>query len=401
MLIKIDDTVIQQIKSKLHSINITSPEVKALNNIATAIKEGFHIISASLDTLEFLYKFDLLEHDSKRMYFSVFSKFTYLSSYEQFCEDCILIKDSSCIFNRTNTVTNKTVFEIPIDYFSHLVSILPTILLSEDMSDCEFYEKIAKKYITENHHKVNAHLKFDLRSGGGSGSYKTYQYEINKGHLVLAISDSDKTYPTDKIGSTLLMLRRTYNSHRHNKITELLELDVREKENLIPPSLYLLCHNVYSKEFLLKLCKIENSHIHQEKLRYIDLKDGITAKSLKTNIERKSYLEGFFYDASDLIACTFEEIDSRDDEFLIMQGIGGNLDKFSTDVLDDGLEKKLAQKKGVSLHTPIPEYVIKELEGNILKKQKLFDELPGYLKADWEKLSKKIISWGCANEPVA
>ncbi|MGR6001229.1 hypothetical protein ACT7C7_25065 [Bacillus cereus] len=145
MLIKIDDTVIQQIKSKLHSINITSPEVKALNNITTAIKEGFHIISASLDTLEFLYKFDLLEHDSKRMYFSVFSKFTYLSSYEQFCEDCILIKDSSCIFNRTNTVTNKTVFEIPIDYFSHLVSILPTILLSEDMSDCEFYEKDCKK----------------------------------------------------------------------------------------------------------------------------------------------------------------------------------------------------------------------------------------------------------------
>ena len=79
---------------------------------------------------------------------------------------------------------------------------------------------------------------------------------------------------------------------------------------------------MYSKEFLLKLCKIENSHIHQEKLRYIDLKDGITAKSLKTNIERKSYLEGFSMMLQNLIACTFEEIDSRDDEFLIMQGIG-------------------------------------------------------------------------------
>ncbi|PHB52893.1 hypothetical protein COE92_18345 [Bacillus wiedmannii] len=400
MLIKIDDTVINQIQNSNPPLTEVSEEVIALNNIATAISDGLHIITASLETLEFLYRFELLTHNSRRMYFNLFDKFTYLPAYEDFFCEYILVKNRDISFSRKRQ-GEHIIFEVPINHFTRVMSISPSVLLSEDMSDCEFYEKIAKKFISENQQKINTNLQFRLVSGGGSGAFKSYEYELNKNNLVLTISDSDRTYPTDKIGSTLLKLRSVYNKYKQDRVTELIELDVREKENLISPSLYLLCYNVCSKEYLLSLCELESSPLHQEKLRYMDLKGGIRAESLKGNTARKNYLKELFDDASHLVACTFEEIDSKKDDFLIIEGIGGNLDKFSNDILDDGLERSLEQKKNLPAHTSVPEHVIRELEEKILKKQKLFNNLPEYLKGDWEKLSKKIISWGCSNEPVA
>ncbi|MEH7361798.1 hypothetical protein [Priestia megaterium] len=400
MLIKIDETAIQYIEEHYESLNLQSSEIKSLDNIAKSFYEGYHTISASLEVLEFLTKLDLLEYKSKRVYSYLLSKFTFLPAYEDFCTDYIIVKSSDVIFRKVEN-DNKCIFEVPLRYFTDFMSAGPTILLSEDISDCIFYEKLAAKYIEENRQRLNINLCFDHVPGNGGGSYRVYKHKVEAGRITLAIADSDKTYPEDNIGDTLLKLNTTYNLYKDNKVTNLIALNVREKENLIAPSLYLMCTNSGSKESLNKLLKIEVSSEFSTLLKYIDLKDGIKAKALKGNENRKKYLESLFKEFSDLVACSYEEIDDQDDEFPIMEGIGRGFESFLSDVLDRGLEKKLEEKQKIAQKFSIPEEVMKELESSITIKSQLFNHLPNYLEEEWQSLCQKIISWGCCAHPVA
>jgi hypothetical protein len=400
MLIKIDETVTEYIIENYSALNEDSPEIEALDNIAKALSEGYHVISASLEVLEVLAKLELLENKSQRMYSYLLSKFVFLPAYEDFCSEYILVKSNSFEFS-INEEHNKYIFEVPIKYFTKLVTVTPTALVSEDLSDCLFYERLAKKYIEEKKKRLNINLCFDHTPGNGDGTYKSYEYKIRQRRLSLAIGDSDKSYPDDNIGTTLLKISTVYNTYKANAIAGLFQLNVREKENLISPSLYLLSANSSAVPTLKKLYKLETSNILHTKLKYIDLKDGIKARTLKTNENRKKYLEEVFRGVSELVACTYEEIDNQEDEFRIMEGVGREIDVFYNDILGNGLELKLAEKKKIANEVGIPESVIKRMEENIAIKSNLFDHLPEYLKDEWENLCIKVISWGCCAELIA
>ncbi|MDZ4442452.1 hypothetical protein ORM30_18495 [Bacillus cereus] len=399
MLIKIDDTVTEFIKSNKSNLNRDSLEIRALNHIARAYQEGHHMISASLEALEVLAKLDLLDYDPQRIYHQLLSRFTFLLAYEDYCCSYILVKDNSFDFYRNESKPNKIIYEAPLKRFSKLSTLLPTILLSEDHSDCKFYEKIANKYILENKAAINVNLNLNHISGGGSQSYTAYDCEINKGSIVLAIADNDKSYPDDKDGETLAQLQKVYNKYNQIAIIELHGLKVREKENLIPPSMYLMCCNGSSKNVLRKLEEIERLSEHQSKLMYIDIKDGIKAKVVKDKLYKEYFQE--LFEVIDLIACSLDEVDQKSDTEVLMAGIGGKLDEFITDVFEGGLEKNLYEKKSIAQKENIPDYIIQKMEGDVLKKQNLVDSLPDYLKNEWDELCHKIISWGCCDNHIA
>ncbi|MEN3772095.1 hypothetical protein [Priestia megaterium] len=400
MLIKIDDTIIQYLEKNYQSLDSQSQEIKSLNNIAKAFYEGYHTISASLEVLEFLTKLDILEYTSKYVYSHLLSKFTFLPAYESFCTDYILVKGSDLNFSRIET-DNNCIFEVPLKYFTGFMAAGPTTLISEDISDCIFYEKLARKYIEENRQRININLCFDHTPGNGDGTYRIYKHKIEANRITLAIADSDKTYPEDNIGETLLKLKNTYNDYKDNTVTSLIGLNVREKENLISPSLYLMCTNSGSKASLEKLLKVETSSELNIFLKYMDLKDGIKAKSLKGNENRRKYFEDLFKEFSDLTACSYEEIDDQEDDFSIISGIGRSFENFLNDVLDEGLEKKLDEKRKVAEELNIPEEIIVNLEKIIAMKNNLFEYVPEYLKEEWENLCQKIVSWGCCPGPLA
>ncbi|MGR5960119.1 hypothetical protein ACT7DM_16980 [Bacillus cereus] len=202
MLIKIDDTVTEYIESNKQSLDLDSLEIRALDNIAKAYQEGQHIISASLDALEILTKLDLLENNSRRIYHYLLNKFTFLPAYENYFGIYILVKSNDCDFYRNDTQNDKIIYEVPLNRFSKLQAIRETVLLAEDSRDCDFYEKIANKYISENKAEINVKLNFDPLPGGGIRSYDALKRKIDRGAIVLAIADSDKSYPKDKIGET-------------------------------------------------------------------------------------------------------------------------------------------------------------------------------------------------------
>ncbi|QPW51900.1 hypothetical protein G9298_30175 (plasmid) [Bacillus thuringiensis] len=397
MLIKIDETVMEDIKEQLQSMDEESLEIKVLDNLATAVREGYHIIIASLEVLEFLKKLTLLENKSKRIYEQLFLRYAFLGAYEDFCNEYILIKSKNYSFNKTKHL-GKCIYETPINFFEALITVFPTALVSEDLNDCIFYESLTRKYIVENKHKINVNLSLDYHHGGGQGSHKIFENKINDGRLTLAIADSDKSHPDDKIGNTLSELITVYGRYENDRIIDLYGLKVREKENLVPPSFYLLCANSGGREAVKKLLKVERAVEQQPKLKYMDVKDGLKVKDLKKDIVYRDYYEDLFKEVTDLIACSCEEINNKEDEFQLIQGIGGKLECFLEDVLGDGLERKLEQKRQIQ---GIPQDAIKIIEENIKKKNNLFSDLPEYVKNEWEVICTKIISWGCSEHHIS
>lgn len=399
MLIKIDETVSEFIKNNKDGLKRDSDEIKALNNIAKALQEGYHIVSGSYDVLRTLAKLDCLEWNAQRTYETLAQRFTFSLSYEEFCCSYVLVKSNSFGFYRNDKESDKVIYEVPLNEFTTFGKLFPTRLLSEDYSDCVFYEKIAKKYISENREEINVKLHFDSISGGGSQSYVVYDQEIEKGSKVLAICDNDKSYPEDKEGETSIQLKKIYNKYKKESIIELHELSVREKENLISPSMYKMCCNNSGNDILEKLEQIEMSDEHQSKLMFIDIKEGIVAKNLKDEGFKEYYSE--LFKVVDLISCSLDEVYTGNDDDILMMGIGRKLEAFIRDVFDGGLEEILEEKKALVQTVGIPDYVMEKLANDILKKQNLIENLPDYLKSEWNNLCKKIISWGCCENPLA
>lgn len=406
MLIKIDDTVTEYVESNKQSLDLDSLEIRALDNIAKAYQEGQHIISASLDALEILTKLDLLENNSRRIYHNLLNKFTFLPAYENYFSVYILVKSNDCDFYRNDTQNDKIIYEVPLNRFSKLQATRETVLLAEDSRDCDFYEKIANKYISENKAEINVKLNFDPLPGGGIRSYDALKRKIHRGAIVLSIADSDKSYPNDKIGETLNKLKQVYNEYYQTSIIDLHGLKVREKENLIPPSMYSMCCNSSASDVIAKLEKIERLSEHQSKLMYIDIKEGIKAKTVKNSQSLEYFRE--LFEANDLISCSLEEAAQKENKDVLMMGIGGKIEEFVNDYFEDGLEKKLEEKKLVVQKNNLSEQAIKKIEQEIenmeeflVKKQNLIDHLPDYLKDEWKDLCHKIISWGCCEHTIA
>ncbi|QDY47008.1 hypothetical protein FK545_20725 (plasmid) [Planococcus glaciei] len=232
-------------------------------------------------------------------------------------------------------------------------------------------------------------------NGGGVNTWKSLRYYSENKKISLTITDSDKRYPTGNVGETLRKLRTEYNKHKNNTITDLVELKVREKENLIPPSVYLYCCNSSDKSRLENFMLLEDSNKHSEKLFYLDYKEGLNVKSYKRDSQLQGYIEEMVKDFPHLATCSLEDIDSLSDDYRIIEGISMNVsDYFSVGVFYEGLEKELEDKLMIE---KIPAEVIDDLRNSIDKKNKMFRHMPESFQVHLEEICKKLIDWGCAN----
>jgi hypothetical protein len=394
LVIQIDDSVVEYINSNIAGLTQTSSEILALNNLATTYREGKHILIGSLKVLENLKELKLLDDSARRVYHNLWSRFVYLNTYKKF-EDRILVVDRDTPFCRSES-ESQCIFKVPITHFERLDRSDTTRLVCEDLSDCQFFIALAQKYVDEHREDFEVRISFRPVNGGGNNTYRMYEHEIQNDFIVLGIADSDREFPQSSVGATLRSMRNVYSRYCRTKIVGLFELEVREKENLISPSLYLLGANSSLKSLLHNLARLEDVPEHAEKLKYLDMKDGLKAGTLKANSNAYAYYKDLFQDVADLISCSIEDIFDLDDDYAVIEGLGTKLiDDFIQNVLNGGLEKKLQTKKTID---GIPPEVIAELENNIEKKNRLFENVPQYLRDHLESLCRKIIYWGCCHE---
>lgn len=418
MLIEIDKSLIEDIKIKKDK-----PEYKdiieLLDELAESYRKNKHIIIADIDVLEYLGSLTDLSPKSRSIY-NLLCDHVHTDYYSLKKQLKIFIKivGNNTSDNLKVTSGNQEILNFPIEFIKKFKEFRKTLLITEDIEDSRFYISLTQKYI--DYKKINdIDLAFDKNNGGGNNTYKSVEDEINE-RFILCILDSDKKYKNDKIGQTARNVKRFIDKDKPNSLgiyikdmTGIYILDVREKENLIPPSFYKLCSNGNNKDLLQILSKLEitkescnNCTLCEELLKYGDLKDGTKLQNyLKIDDAKKIFnchpqLKN--NDIQPILECSCNKDYSDDDlKKIVIPGIGESCTKyFENDILKNGLVNQIESKKEVFKNNPNQglKERIQKLEQNYQISQNLFDKIPEYIQNDLIQLCDIILAWGCSTK---
>lgn len=397
MLIEIDESLKKYIEENISKLNESSKEIETLEEIARSYYKEKHIIIGKREVLLYFSKLHLLGQKVRNIYNNLYNNVSqYYKVYKNQFIVYVKILSNENQFKKT-IEDNKHVYEVPIEYFYDNAFLTETALVTENLRDAWLYKAMVKKYIKETI-DINLQIELEYINGGGADSYTTYEEEIKKNKLVLCIVDSDKKFPQDKIGNTAKNVDSIYKKYEKNKITRVYKLGVREKENLVPPSFYILCTHTGNDKALKRLLNIEKEGAEAcEFLKYMDMKHGIKIDTLKEG-DYKNYLDKIIEDYQGLIGCDGDEETVQDNKHIL--GIGSKaIETFREEILEDNLDNilKEKEKEKEEHNSPSIESEIEILKEKKLKKQKLFAYLPEYIEEEWYDLCNIILAWGCAN----
>lgn len=326
-----------------------------LNNVLSSYQNGNHIVMFEkrinmYKTLESLYKNDdsilrtirniySMHNDNKNLLKLLKTYIKLVGANNEFCR-----KENSGI----------VCYEVPINHFPEFVK--ECIIISENLSDTESYITLAKRAQKETFLEIPPIVKLNYLDipGGGRETYKVYRKHAGiKGQIVFCICDSDKSREADNFGSTASLLITQHGCLEEGEhISDIHVLNVREKENLIPPELYILHPSFHSNELLISLIGKENIFKYMK----------ISANNIPLTGQQK------------------EELSITNEQ---SNGIG---------------------KKGFSkwidsiINTESPYIYLSEDSAEVTKCENLrfFEKLPDYLKVEHESLLHKIFDWSCS-----
>ncbi|AUX44766.1 uncharacterized protein SOCE26_062340 [Sorangium cellulosum] len=107
-----------------------------------------------------------------------------------------------------------------------------SVLLGENLTDAALYLAMGKAFVALHGWRVQ--IAFEKQGGGGSTTAPCFAALVSDGRIVLAILDSDKKHPGDRIGGTaakVLSIPKQAFQHVH-------VLHVRFAENLLSSAVY-------------------------------------------------------------------------------------------------------------------------------------------------------------------
>ncbi|WP_195945606.1 hypothetical protein [Paraclostridium bifermentans] len=399
MLIEIDISLKEYIEKNISKLNESSEEIEVIENIARSYSEKRHIIIAKRSILLYFSKLDLLEKKVRSIYTDLYSRSAQYKVYKSVFVEYIKILSNEYSFRKVKE-NSQCIYEVPINYFNDNRFLRESVLVTENLRDAWLYKSMTKKYIKQVM-QINLDINLEEMNGGGNDLSIAYENKIKENRLVVCVADSDKRYPNSTIGDTARYATNIYKNYDSYRITYMHKLGVREKENLIPPSFYLLCTNGINIESLKNLVELEVlNNSSSEFLKYIDIKDGIELKSYRgDNKNYINYIKHIIEEHPELIACDLES--EKDLQVKVILGAGKKaIDTFHREILDDNLDnileyklKVLKEDNNESLQTEID-----DLKNRILKKENLFIHLPKYIEEEWVKLCNIVLAWGCVDE---
>ncbi len=282
MLISIDSSVVDD-----GDENTWDKEtVEALEYLATARREGKHIVMANRKTLKKIAQCSRLSEFSRNIYHKLYNDSTQFYSYLSAVTKYIEIVNP-CYEPEVLSDSDKEIIKVPPRFFNDSESVQKTILLCENSDDAVFYETIAKVYLRWK--RINAQIKCDRRGGGGSTISSEYIniQKLNK-RFCLCIVDSDKIAPNGNLGDTASRLRKSDDPTCIK--TQIFILHCRESENLIPNS--ILSKLYPGKQEKLEALNIIKS-ISLEVRCFLDIKEGTYLNKI-LGAKKRSEIQNFW-----------------------------------------------------------------------------------------------------------
>lgn len=371
MLILIDSSVVD----KGDENTWDQDTVLALENLATARREGKHIVMAKRETLKKIALCSRLSQFDRNIYHKLYNQSTQFQSYLSAVTRYIEIVNP-CYEPAVISDSGKQIIKVGPRFFHDSESVQKTILLCENSDDAVLYEIIAKVYLIWK--KMNVQIVCEPRGGGGNTISSEYiNIQKSKKRFCLCIVDSDKIAPDGNLGSTASRLQALSDSTCIN--TENFILDCREVENLIPNSILSeLCSK--NQERLKALIHFENISSSTVDIRYfLDIKKGTRMKEIiqSSNPNIKSFWEVKISMSPHILSC----ID--------------NWCQVNWQCSSSGeCQCKISLGFGESTLSNTVEYLKQKSPHEIAR---IIDKS---LISDWEKMGQVVMNWCIAESPI-
>lgn len=362
---------------KLAEIDFTKNQdaVAAIEAIWGSFFRGEHIVFSDRTTLIHLRDAGL-SLSSRSSINSVLARFAELQALEKQQLTRVLI--DPCITQSSFSTPNT--WNIPLIHFS-TVALVPACLLGENLRDATAYLNCANHAIKIRGPKgIKVNLTKD--SGGGADiSNKLLELAENKRQFVLAITDTDKTHPSDAPCSPTKKCAEI--SAQSNWVILHHELNCSEIENIIPTNLISdsienspAAHELSHRLDFLRSNVFKNPDLH----KWFDLKNGTKLSRIKSS--NNNYKEHEHWkNASKNIASAFEcdkkcttsqecqKSNTKECQCVFLPGLGDDtLDRFNSYCSKTSLNK-LCERINTSENSK-----------------------------DWLQLGALVASWGAALE---
>lgn len=355
MFIVIEDDTFEGIED-IHSAFDT--RIIAIDKLFESMLDGKHIVFCTLENLYKLKKNSLLG-ERTRWLVAWLTK-TFSQSYS--CKD-ILTKyiSISSSYNEISFDDEKNCYRVPVDY---VCDVMETKLLTEHESDAKFFQQIANYVLSL---KSKGHNNFSFRFENDSyhgGNAKSTIEQVSKGKkIVLVIVDSDRDYKGGQRGSTYKSVKDSVKIAKRSIVIDYLELPVREKENLIPSTIYSL----FVDSGIVHV--IADNYSDDEEINsFFDIKGGIKYKKIVNHNEIWENKYGKVIEICRNAGICKGEVS---DEIT-------NLDKYYIDGIGDKICDNVADA----------------IFGND-KYKDVLDNLPTFVMDNWENITKELFTWGC------
>ncbi len=399
MLVKLCDSILS---------NINDDALSAIQNIAECARDGRHIVLAKRSLLQKLSAIEKLSDIDRRCFLQVSKKITQYGDIGLNFHTYIVVVSGKEEFKIKN-IDGNTIYEVPIHYFKSSTSLQSTLLICEDLTDCDFYDFLGKRYIEKS--KLNYRIGFTKIGGGGANTEVNYESHLKSCNTpCITIVDSDKKSDDAAVGKTAYNVCKIYEECKNAHITSTYVLPVREKENLIPPMLYYEIDKNDSRKILLDIYKLSPDIYY-----YGDIKSGLkTSDTRVTNyieneikkITKKiipmeelqsqiASIRKFFPEDSSLIK-VIDGMKEYDDN-IIIPGVRKTFIKIKNDFFDGEYHENILSKEA-----NLKQNFSERLEAYISKMKKteetinsVIETMPAPFKLFWEEIGKMCAEWGC------
>ena len=337
--------------------------------------KGQHIIYMSRKLLDRIGKMDYINQSNKMFMRWLKQQYIYVYAGRDIVVHKIIV---TTVLTEISVVGND--FIVPLDYF---YDFRETKLLTENETDGKFYETICHFIKKDKKTSDWYSIKFENDSCHGANVASKITQSALDNRIAICILDSDREMKGAATGATFKGANNSFKKVKTNHIMYLKALDSREKENLFPPSAYmLLCEE---KRTLLAVL---NRFIDEDKIiKYFDIKDGIKYKKYKIDGWEQYYKQVIdeLIKVGEYKLPGSEEIE---DDFICLDGIGDKICDIVCQVLlgPETTSEDILSRRSV---TEIGRQKTREV------RKSFKNILPQYMYEEWEQLYKLLFSWGC------
>ena len=355
--------------------NVMCKSALAINTLIESMLKGQHIVYASRRLLDKIEKLPYINPSNKAFICWVKQQYIYIYG----CRDIIEYKIEVTTISDIIYVEEKK-YVVPLDYF---YDFRETKLLTENETDGTFFEHIYH-FIRKNKKMNNIYsVNFENDSCHGANVASKITQSAKENRIAICLLDSDREMRGSAMGATYRGANKSYNKVKKNHIMLLKALESREKENLFPPSVYMvLCEE--KKDLLMIL----NQFVGEENLiRYFDIKDGVKYKKCKID----GWEEYYKILIDELIKAGIYKLPEKEDigeDFVCVEGIGDKICDVACQVFltEEENSEEILSRRGVAEKN---KQKVREMRKSVK------DILPNYMYTEWEQIHNLLFSWGC------